>query len=77
MAEASWVVGWYIVSQVNMARGKCFHRVNEKPTLANGVLVKKEDCPSKSLMKEICSQSCDPIEYGEPGGRLINEQGNR
>jgi hypothetical protein len=52
------------------------HRVNEKPTLVNSVLVKKEDCPSKSLSEKISSQSCDPFEYGEPGGRLENEQGN-
>ena len=52
------------------------HRVNEKPILANGVLVKKEGCASKSLIEEISSQSCDPFEYGEPGTRLENEQGN-
>jgi len=51
-------------------------RVNEKPTLVNGVLVKKEDCPSKSLTEEISGQSCNPFEYGEPGARLENEQGN-
>ena len=52
------------------------HRVNEKPILVNGVLVEKEDCPSKSLTEKISSQSCDPFKYGEPGSRLENEQGN-
>ena len=52
------------------------YRVNEKPTLVNSVLVKKEDCPSKSLTEKISSQSCEPFEYGEPGRRLENEQGN-
>jgi hypothetical protein len=52
------------------------HRVNEKPTLVNGVLVEKEDCPSKSLIEEISSQSCDPLEHRESGARLENEQGN-
>ena len=66
------------VSQVNMARNRedRLHRINEKPTLTDGVLVKKEDCPSKSLTEEVSSQSCDPFEYREPGGCLENEQGN-
>lgn len=42
----------------------------------NSVLVEKEGCPNKSLIKEICSQSRDPFEYGESGARFENEQGN-
>lgn len=75
--EASWVVGTCQSSQYGgQDRENWLHRVNEKPTLADGVLVKKEDCPSKSLTKEISGQSCNPFEYGETSGRLKNEQGN-
>ena len=42
----------------------------------NGVLVEKEGCPNKSFIEEIGRQSCDPIEYGETGASLENEQGN-
>jgi hypothetical protein len=57
-------------------RNKRSYCVNEKPVFVNGFLVEKEDCSSKSLIEKISSQICDPFEYGEPGARLENEQGN-
>jgi hypothetical protein len=73
--EASWVAGTCQSSQLEKKKTRS-HRVNKEPILANGFLVEKEGCPSKSLIEEICSQSCDPFKYGEPGARLENEQGN-
>ena len=62
-------------NQVNMASNKktWSHRVNKKPVLVDGVLVEKEDCSGKSLIEEISSQGCDPVEYGESSASLKNE----
>ena len=48
----------------------------KKPMVVNRVLVEKEEFPSNSLTEEISSQGCDPVEYGESGACLENEQRN-